>query len=139
MPKKRRQAHIPQQQSSRRRRTIRRPDVAPTPQPAERTDAGGQPIFADDAALSAATAPYGTTGPVETRPHWIGNTAQQQRMPGRRTAQLRRAGAVEATARVTAGQLPTFERAFLADELKRIAVISVLLFAFVIVLALVMR
>ncbi len=38
-----------------------------------------------------------------------------------------------------AGQLPTFERSFIADELRRIAIISGSLFALVVVLAIVMR
>ena len=38
-----------------------------------------------------------------------------------------------------AGQLPTFERSYIVDELRRIAIISGSLFAFVIVLAIVLR
>jgi len=37
------------------------------------------------------------------------------------------------------GQLPTFERAYIHDELRRIAIISGVLFTLVIVLAFVMR
>lgn len=137
MPKKRRQSHIPQQ-PARKRRARRRQDSAAEAQPEEqRTDSDGQPIFADEPALPAATAHYGSTGPVETRSHWIGGTSEQ-RTPGRRTARLR-SGASEAAARVTLGQLPTFERAYITDELRRIAIISGSLFALLIVLALVMR
>ena len=92
--------------------------------------------------MPAATAHWGVTGPVETRPHWIGSTAEQpqpSRQPGRRTAQLRQRGTSEGAARIMAGQLPTFERAYIVDELRRIAIISGVLFALVIVLALVMR
>jgi hypothetical protein len=81
------------------------------------------------------------TGPVETRPEWIGSTAQEtaRRQPGRRTAQLRQRGTSEGAARIMAGQLPTFERAYIHEELRRIAIISGVLFTLVIVLALVLR
>jgi hypothetical protein len=138
MPKKRRQAHIPQQ-ATRKRRVARRPEFAPAPESEERTDLDGNPIFADEAVASPATAHYGFTGPIETRPHWIGSTAERQPQPGRRTAQLRRGAAQASGARVTAGQLPTFPQGYLAEELRRIAVISGGLFALIIVLALVLR
>jgi hypothetical protein len=142
MPKKRRQAHIPQQ-VNRKRRTVRRPEFSAAPQPQrepeERVDLDGNPIFADDVLASQATAHYGFTGPVETRPHWIGKTAQEQRQPGRRVSQLRHGGAPEQTSRVTPGQLPTFAPGYLSDELRRIAITSGSLFLVVIVLALVMR
>ena len=128
------------------RRAPRRPDFAAGPesrQPeAERTDLDGNPIFADDVALPSATAHWGTTGPVETRPHWIGSTAQEQqtrRQPGRRTAQLRQRGTSEGAARIMAGQLPTFERSYIIGELWRIGLISGALFALIVVLAIVMR
>jgi hypothetical protein len=79
------------------------------------------------------------TGPVETRPEWIGRTTPPARQPGRRTAQLRQAGRSEGAARILAGQLPTFEHSYIANELKQIAIISTSLFAVIIVLALVMR
>jgi hypothetical protein len=128
------------------RRAPRRPDFAPGPeqrqQPEEeRTDLDGNPIFADEPALPAATAHFGTTGPVETRPHWIGSTApsEPRRQPGRRMAQLRQRGTSEGAARIMAGQLPTFEHSYIVDELRRIAIISGSLFALIIVLAIVMR
>lgn len=140
MPRKRR----PTRSS---RRSPRRPEFSPGPkqpaaQPEERTDIDGNPIFADDVAMPSATAHWGTTGPVETRPHWIGSTAPEQprgRQPGRRTSQLRQRGTSEGAARILAGQLPTFERSYIVDELQRIAIISVVLFTAVIVLALVLR
>jgi hypothetical protein len=135
MPKKRRQAHIPQQNTTRRRRPVRRPEFNAAPQ--ERTDLDGQPIFADD--VASPTPAYDATGPVETRPHWIGGATAPQRTPGRRTAQLRRAGSEATGARVLAGQLPTFERGYLADELRRIALTAGSLFALIIVLAIIMR
>ena len=136
MPRKQRPARSSQ------RRAPRRPNFAAGPQPpaAEKTDIDGQPIFADDVALPAATAHLGTTGPVETRPEWIGSTAQQpRRQPGRRTAQLRQRGASEGAARIMAGQLPTFERSYIVGELRRIGIISGALFALIAVLAIVMR
>jgi hypothetical protein len=137
MPRKRRPARSSQ------RRAPRRPEFAAGPvQPApEKTDLDGQPIFADDVSVPSATAHFGISGPVETRPEWIGSTAPQQpqRQPGRRTAQLRQRGTSEGAARIMASQLPTFERSYIVDELRRIAIISGALFALVIVLALVMR
>jgi hypothetical protein len=144
MPRKR-PARTPQP-GARRRRAPRRPDFAAGPEtpqqvPEERTDLDGNPIFADDIVAPAATHHFGMTGPVETRPEWIGRTAPEQarRQPGRRTAQLRQSGRSEGAARILAGQLPTFEHSYIARELKQIAVISTVLFAVVIVLALVMR
>jgi hypothetical protein len=135
MPKKRRPSRTT-------RRAPRRPDFAAGPQQPqsdqERVDLDGQPIFADDVAVPSATAYRGMTGPIETRPEWIGRTAPQ-RQPGRRTAQLRQRGTSEGAARITAGQLPTFERSFIVSELQRIAVISGALFALIVVLAIVMR
>jgi hypothetical protein len=138
MPKKRRQAHIPQQ-SSRKRRVVRRPGFAEAPQPEERVDLDGNPIFAETPAspLGAISA-SGASGPVETRPHWIDSTAQQQRQPGRRVAQLRR-GPAQPAARVSVGQLPTFSAGYLSEELRRIAITAGSLFALIIVLAIVMR
>jgi hypothetical protein len=121
------------------RRAPRRPDFAAGPQqPAEKTDLDGQPIFADDVAVPSAMGHYGMSGPVETRPEWIGRT-EAQRQPGRRTAQLRQRGTSEGAARIMAGQLPTFERSFIVDELRRIAIISGALFTLIVVLAIVMR
>jgi hypothetical protein len=138
MPKKRRQAHIPQQ-SNRKRRVTRRPEFAPAPQPQERNDLDGQPIFADSVAMPAGNlGSGGGGGPVETRPHWIGGTAPQ-RQPGRRTAQLRRGAAAATPSRAAAGPLPSFERAFLVSELRRITLISAALFGVIIVLTLVLR
>jgi hypothetical protein len=128
------------------RRAPRRPDFAPGPeqrqQPeAERTDLDGNPIFADDAAESAMATPFGGGGPVETRPEWIGNTQTQQprRQPGRRMSQLRQRGTSEGAARIMAGQLPTFERSYITDELRRIGIISGSLFALIVILAIVLR
>jgi hypothetical protein len=139
MTKKRRQAHIPQQ-TTRRRRVARRPDFTTAPEPEERVDLDGNPIFAEDVSPDA-IAYTGISGPVETRPHWIGNTAQpqaQSRQPGRRVAQLR-GGASDRAPRITAGQLPTFEAGYLHEELRRIAITSGTLFLAIIVLALIMR
>jgi hypothetical protein len=137
MPRKRRPTRTT-------RRAPKRPDFAPgpgqaTPQPEERTDLDGNPIFADDVAMADASAAYTGPGPVETRPEWIGQTGQPRRQPGRRTAQLRQRGMSEGAARIMAGQLPTFERSYIHDELRRIAIISGSLFALIIVLAVVMR
>ena len=138
MPKKRRQAHIPQQQTTRKRRVARRPGFAPEPEPEERVDLDGNPIFADSVAAPDATAQWGSAGPVETRPQWIAGTGRQ-RQPGRRMAELRSAASGPGATRIAAGQLPTFERGYLREELRRIAITAGSLFAIIIVLAIVMR
>lgn len=137
MPKKRRQAHIPQG-APRRRRPARRPEFEPAPEPKQ--DQDGQPIFADSPVYPDAFSPYGTTGPIETRPHWIGST-DAQRTPGRRRLeQLRRTGGEPAAVgRVATGQLPTYDRSYLVGELRRIGLTSTVLFGVIIVLALVLR
>jgi hypothetical protein len=137
MPKKRRQAHIPQG-APRKRRPARRPDFEPAPEP--KTDQDGQPIFADPPVYPDAFSPYGTTGPVETRPHWIGST-DAGRTPGRRRLeQLRRsAGETVPTGRVATGQLPLYDRSYLIGELRRIGITSTVLLGVIIVLALVLR
>lgn len=136
MPKKRRQAHIPQQQT-RKRRVARRPEFAPVPAPEERVDLDGNPIFADD--VVAPTPAYDATGPVETRPQWIGSAGRQQRQPGRRMAELRGGASGQGAARIVAGQLPTFERGYLREELRRIAITAGSLFGIIILLTIVMR
>jgi hypothetical protein len=139
MPKKRRQVHIPQQQSTRKRRVARRPEFAPVPEPEERVDLDGNPIFADDVVVP--TPAYDATGPVETRPQWIAGPSRPQRQPGRRMAQLRGGPATQGpgAARILAGQLPTFERGYLREELRRIAITAGSLFALIIVLGILMR
>jgi hypothetical protein len=139
MPKKRRAAHIPQQ-STRRRKAPPRRDFAPAPeQPRDSeppADIDGNPIFAGETAnWSSATAGFTPTGPVETRPHWIGS--QTARREGRRRAELR--GGATGQVRLTPGQLPTYERAYLVNELQRIGIISGSLLAVIIVLAVVLR
>jgi len=138
MPKKRRQAHIPQQQT-RKRRVARRPEFAPVPAPEERVDLDGNPIFADPVAAPDATAQWGSAGPVETRPQWIGSAGRQQRQPGRRMAELRGGASGQGAARIVAGQLPTFERGYLREELRRIAITAGSLFGIIILLTIVMR
>ena len=68
-------------------------------------------------------------GPVETRP-W--------RRGGRRL-ELLRGGPETASVRVIPGQLPTYERGFLTDELRRIAITAGGLLLLVIILAVVLR
>ena len=138
MPKKRRQAHIPQQQSTRKRRVVRRPGFAPEPETEERVDLDGNPIFADPVAAPDATAQWGSAGPVETRPQWIGSSGRQ-RQPGRRMAELRSGASGQGAARIVAGQLPTFERGYLREELRRIAITAGSLFAVILVLGILMR
>ena len=72
----------------------------------------------------------GRNGPVDTRP--------QPRVGGRRLQTLR--GSPETGGvRITPGQLPTYERSFLQEELRRIAMISGSLLALILVLFVVLR
>ena len=74
-----------------------------------------EPNFADEPVFAAGALPGGS-GPVDTRP---------QPRPGRRLEMLRgNANRETATTRITPGQLPTYQRAYLMDELRRIALIS---------------
>jgi hypothetical protein len=84
---------------------------------AQRADAADElfePNFADEPMVQPGVPGVGT-GPVDTRP-----------IPrvGRRLEVLRGARSDAATARATPGQLPTYERSFLQEELRRIALIS---------------
>lgn len=99
-------------------RTVRRPNFQPAPEaPAGADDA--PPTFADEPVLAVPV--YGDGGPVETRPHWI---SRDDRTQGRRMAQLRRSsGETRGTARAgSTGQLPTFSREFVKDEIRRILI-----------------
>jgi hypothetical protein len=59
-------------------------------------------------------------------------------MGGRRLQTLRGNPDTRAV-RITPGQLPTYERSFLQEELRRIAMISGSLLAFILVLTIVLR
>ncbi|HEY7270207.1 MAG TPA: hypothetical protein VH951_10300 [Dehalococcoidia bacterium] len=123
MPKKRRQAHIPQT-VTRKRRPSRRPEFEGTPAEQPEFDTT-EPSFAD---APVANIPGYATGVVATR------------AGGRRLEQLRRSSAGEhAAPRVVTGQLPTFERAYLVNELRRIFITSGILLALIVVLAFVLR
>jgi hypothetical protein len=116
-------------------RTIRRPNFQPAPEPAgDRDDA--PPTFADEPVLSVPV--YGVTGPVETRQHWI---ARDERLQGRRLAQLRRSsGETRGVARAgLSGQLPTFSREFVRDEIRRILIVTGALVAVLIALTIGLR
>jgi hypothetical protein len=115
MPKRSRQAHIPQQV---KRRKVRRPDASQDEPP---------PQFADPPLISEPA--YMGTGPVAPTP---------PPPAGRRRLELvqRRQ---ESVVRVVPGQLPTFERAFLMAELRQIGIISGALLALIVVLALIVR
>jgi hypothetical protein len=117
-------------------RTVRRPNFQPAPEQGSAPEDEAPPTFADEAV--AAVPAYGATGPVETRPHWIG---RDDRVQGRRLAQLRRSsGEARGTGRAVAtGQLPTFSRAFVHDEIRRILVTSGALVAVLIVLTIALR
>jgi hypothetical protein len=98
----------------------------------QRTEAAEElfePNFAEEPVFAGGSLP-GQSGPVDTRP--------QPRTGGRRLQMLRgnpETGAV----RITPGQLPTYERSFLQEELRRIAMISGLLLAVIIVLTVLLR
>ena len=89
-----------------------------------------EPNFADEPLMAGGVATGIGSGPVDTRP--------QPRPVGRRLEMLR--GSRETTAvRVTPGQLPTYERGFLQDELRRITLISGGLLAVILILTVFLR
>jgi hypothetical protein len=105
VPKKPRQAHVPQQ--TRRKKVRRTPLVTP-----------------EDVYL--APAPTAEADALTPRPR--PRSAPQPRLVPTRPALAR-----------AAGQLPTFERHYLMDELRRIAITGGALLLFVIILAVVFR
>jgi hypothetical protein len=111
VPKKPRQAHVPAQQRSNRK--PKRPFMTAS-QRAAASEELFAPNFADEPVFAAGALP-GQTGPVDTRP---------QPRAGRRLEMLRGGGRETAAMRITPGQLPTYERSFLQEELRRIALIS---------------
>jgi hypothetical protein len=115
MAKKPRQAHIPKQAVTRRKpRRPATPAVAREP----------APVFADEPLLDIA--PAMGQAPVDTRPRT-------------RLEALRQSRETVTTMRVVPGQLPTFERAYLVSELRRIGVISTALLGLIIVLTILLR
>jgi hypothetical protein len=115
VPKKARQAHIPQQVV--RRRRLRRPNV-------EGAVLEAEPSFADEPAFVAP----GAAAPVEAPP-------QRRRLETLRQRQSQEGAAM----RVIPGQLPTFERAYLVRELKTIGLTAGSLLALIIALTIVLR
>ena len=127
VPKRPRQAHIPAQQRTSRK--PKRPFMTAS-QRAEAAEELFEPNFADEPLISGGVSTGIGSGPVDTRP--------QPRIGGRRLQTLRGnpdTGAV----RITPGQLPTYERSFLQEELRRIAMISGGLLAVILVLAVLLR
>lgn len=125
MPKRPRQSHIPQQ-ATRRRKPRRTFNGSVTADEVEIE--GDEAVFADPPVFDSIGG-SDAGGPVETRP-W--------RRGGRRL-ELLRGGTQATTVRVIPGQLPTYERGFLTDELRRIAITAGGLLIFVIVLAIILR
>ena len=114
VPKRPRQAHVPL--SQRTNRKPKRPFMTGAPGAAQPLpDDSYEPNFADEPVFAGGTL-AGASGPVDTRP---------QPRPGRRLEMLRgNTNRDMATARVTPGQLPTYERSYLMDELRRISLIT---------------
>jgi hypothetical protein len=98
----------------------------------ERDEAAGElfePNFADEPIIAGGVSTGFGSGPIDTRP---------QPRAGRRLQMLR--GNPEHTAlRVSPGQLPTYERGYLMEELRRISLISGGLLAVVLVLTVLLR
>ena len=121
MPKKPRQAHVPQQARKRKARRPAATTAQPSPLPVE------EPVFADTPAVAAAAGALGDArGPVETRLH-------------RRLDRLTETREQRTAARIVPGQLPAFERAYIVSELRQIGITSSVLLAVVIALALILR
>lgn len=132
-------------------RPVRRPQFQPAPEASEETPEDAPeapeeideqfdeapPQFADEPAVAMPVG-FGASGPVETRSY---RTAREQRAEGRRLAQLRRSTSEErvSSTRAATGQLPVFDRTFIAGELRRILITSVAMTILVVVLALALR
>jgi hypothetical protein len=118
MPKRARQAHIPKQ-VTRRRKTARRDSGVVT----------GADAYLDVSSPVhvAAGVSRDPAGPIPM-PSAAGTAPSAPRPPTARVAAYR-----------AAGQLPTFERAYLVDELKRILITASSLLLFIIVLAVLLR
>jgi hypothetical protein len=133
MPKRPRQAHIPQQA---KRRKSRRPTGESTATIADETRGQNGSLTVDEEPVFAGPPPMAEpaligTGPVATAPR-----------TGRRLSTLRGAAPSEQTAaasRAIPGQLPTFERAYLMRELRQIAIVSSSLLALIVVLTIILR
>jgi hypothetical protein len=101
-------------------------------QPAEPLDNDVfEPNFADPPLIQGGVSTGIGSGPVDTRP---------QIRAGRRLEMLRgNVNRETATSRVLPGQLPTYERGYLMEELRRIMLISGALLAVVLILTVVLR
>jgi len=120
MPKRPRQAHVPQQ--PRKRKARRQPGTAAPGTPGE----DEAPVFAEAPPLSSVAGAYGdASGPVETRPHRRVDRLVQSRE--------------RVSVRAVPGQLPTYERSYIMAEMRSIGIISGGLLAVVLVLAVVLR
>jgi hypothetical protein len=127
VPKRPRQAHIPAQQRSSVRKP-KRPFMTAS-QRAEAAEELFEPNFADEPLFAGGAIPS-QTGPIDTRP---------QPRAGRRLEMLRGSANRDLGVRVAPGQLPTYERGYLMEELRRISLISGGLLALVLVLTVVLR
>ncbi|MPZ50195.1 MAG: hypothetical protein GEU75_13015 [Dehalococcoidia bacterium] len=116
MPKRARQAHIPKQQTTRRkpRRAVSAPETV-----ADEAVYAAEPVFAAES-----EAPM--TSPIATRTR-------------RRLELVQRSRESVTPVRNVPGGLPTFERVYLMNELKTIGIISTVLLALILVLAVVLR
>ena len=122
-------------------RQVRRPNFQPAPEPPsepiEEDSGEAPPTFADEAAISIPA--YGAGGPVETRPHWI---SRDQRVQGRRMAQLRRSsGEDRGVARTTTstGMMPTFAMGSISGEIRQILITTGAMLVLIVVLTVLLR
>ena len=121
VPKKPRQAHVPVHQRSKRK--PQRPFATRSNATAEPEQVSDEPVFAD---TPANVPSIGAGTPVDTR------------TPGRRLEMLR--GNRDASGpRLSPGQLPTYARSYLAEEMRRITMISGALLAVIVLLTVLLR
>jgi hypothetical protein len=118
---------VPAQQRSNRK--PKRPFMTAS-QRAEAAEELFEPNFADEPFVPGGISTGIGSGPVDTRP---------QPRAGRRLEMLRGSANRELAVRVAPGQLPTYERGYLMEELRRISLISGGLLALVLVLTLLLR
>jgi len=130
MPKRPRQAHIPQQS---KRRKVRRPAPGTSSTyPSDETGRNGtsvadEPAFVDEPAFAEAA----VVGAATVATARTGRRLSSLRAPQERT--------IAPGIRAIPGQLPTFERAYLMRELRQIAIVSSSLLALIIVLTIILR
>ncbi len=137
MPKKSRQAHIPSQI---RRRKARKPGPLPAVEARPATEAreakvdavSADQVYAERTEFELPGRHGDVSGPAETRPH-----RRLALLHSQRAEPVARQQGQPATRSIPG--LPSFDRAYLASELRQITIVAGSLLALIVVLAVVLR